>query len=179
MESWALSLGHPLVQESELTFKKQNPRKISLSEDVGISPLASGLIDFYWGRRAGAQDQSNLTQVTAAGDRSAGHMPITLTSEGVFRTWGIWKRNHFEKSYANISQICWSPQTTVFCLTSHWNLVFVFSGLSGSSAVKNLPTIHKTWICSLGQEDPLEKEMSSHFSNCVWETLWTEEPGGL
>ena len=104
-------------------------------------------------------------------------MPITFTSGGVFRAWGIWKRNHFEKSYANISQICWSLQTTVFCWTSHWNLVFVFSGLPGGSAVKNLPTIYETWVWSLGQEDPLEKEMSSHFSNCVWEILWTEEPG--
>ena len=32
---------------------------------------------------------------------------------------------------------------------------------------------------SLGQEDPLEKEMANHFSILAWEIPWTEEPGGL
>ena len=31
---------------------------------------------------------------------------------------------------------------------------------------------------SLGWEDPLEKEMATHFSILVWEIPWTEEPGG-
>ena len=34
-------------------------------------------------------------------------------------------------------------------------------------------------IQSLGQEDPLEKEMATHSSNLAWETPWTEELGGL
>ena len=32
---------------------------------------------------------------------------------------------------------------------------------------------------SLGQEDPLEKEMATHSSILAWEIPWTEEPGGL
>ena len=32
---------------------------------------------------------------------------------------------------------------------------------------------------SLGQEDPLEKEMSTHFSIPAWKIPWTEESGGL
>ena len=32
---------------------------------------------------------------------------------------------------------------------------------------------------SLGQEDPLEKEMATHFSILAWRILGTEEPGGL
>ena len=32
---------------------------------------------------------------------------------------------------------------------------------------------------SLGQEDPLEGEMATHFSILAWRILWTEEPGGL
>ena len=32
---------------------------------------------------------------------------------------------------------------------------------------------------SLGQEDPLEKEMATHSSILAWRMLWTEEPGGL
>ena len=35
------------------------------------------------------------------------------------------------------------------------------------------------WVWSLGLEDPLEKDMATHFSIPAWEILWTEEPGGL
>ena len=35
------------------------------------------------------------------------------------------------------------------------------------------------WVGSLGLEDPLEKEMATHFSILAWETTWTEEPNGL
>ena len=34
-------------------------------------------------------------------------------------------------------------------------------------------------VQSLGGEDPLEKEITSHTSNLAWEIPWTEEPGGL
>ena len=34
-------------------------------------------------------------------------------------------------------------------------------------------------VPSLGQEDPLEKEMATHFSILTWRIPWTEEPGGL
>ena len=36
-----------------------------------------------------------------------------------------------------------------------------------------------TWVQSLGQEDPLEKEMANHSSILAWEIPQTEEPGGL
>ena len=35
------------------------------------------------------------------------------------------------------------------------------------------------WVPSLGQEDSLEKEMETHFSNLDWKIPWTEEPGRL
>ena len=35
------------------------------------------------------------------------------------------------------------------------------------------------WVQSLGQEDPLEKEMATHCSIFAWEISWTEEPGQL
>ena len=35
------------------------------------------------------------------------------------------------------------------------------------------------WVQSLGQEDPLEKEMTTHCSILAWRIPWTEEPGGL
>ena len=43
--------------------------------------------------------------------------------------------------------------------------------------VKNLPGNAGDTVQSLGQEDPLEKEMASHSSNLAWMIPWTEEPG--
>ena len=44
---------------------------------------------------------------------------------------------------------------------------------------KNPPAIQETWVWSLGQEDPLEKEIAFHSNILAWEILWPEEPGGL
>ena len=43
--------------------------------------------------------------------------------------------------------------------------------------VKNLAAMRETRVQSLGQEDPLEKEMATHSSIFAWEIPWTEEPG--
>ena len=47
--------------------------------------------------------------------------------------------------------------------------------------VKNPPACQciKTWVGSLVQEDPLDKEMATHSSILAWKIPWTEEPGGL
>ena len=45
--------------------------------------------------------------------------------------------------------------------------------------VKNPPARQRTQIRSLGQEDPLEKEMATNSSIPAWEIPWTEESGGL
>ena len=45
--------------------------------------------------------------------------------------------------------------------------------------VKNLPATQEIWVRSLGQEDPLEKEMAIHSSTLAWKIPWTEEPGRL
>ena len=39
--------------------------------------------------------------------------------------------------------------------------------------------MQETWIRSLGQEDPLEKEMATHSCTLAWKISWTQEPGGL
>ena len=43
--------------------------------------------------------------------------------------------------------------------------------------VKNLPAMKETWVQSLGQEDPLEEEMLTHFSILARIIPWAEEPG--
>ena len=52
-------------------------------------------------------------------------------------------------------------------------------GFPGGSVVKNLPVMQEMWVQSLGQEDPLAKEMAAYTSVLAWETPWTEEPSGL
>ena len=39
--------------------------------------------------------------------------------------------------------------------------------------------MQETWVQPLGQDDPLEKGMTSYSSILVWRIPWTEEPGGL
>ena len=43
--------------------------------------------------------------------------------------------------------------------------------------VKCLPAMWETWVRSLSQEDPLEKELATHSSILAWRIPWTEEPG--
>ena len=45
--------------------------------------------------------------------------------------------------------------------------------------VKRLPAMLETWVRSLGQEDPLEKEIATHSSTLAWKIPRTEEPGRL
>ena len=48
-----------------------------------------------------------------------------------------------------------------------------------AQTVKHLPTMQETQVRSLGQEDPLEKEMAAHSSTLAWKIPWTEERGRL
>jgi len=59
------------------------------------------------------------------------------------------------------------------------NSVGCNQGFPGGSVVKSLPANEETWIQSLGQEDPLEKEMATHSSILAWEISWAEEHAGL
>ena len=48
-----------------------------------------------------------------------------------------------------------------------------------AQVVKNLPAMQETWVQSVGQEDPLEKETATHSNILAWKISWMEEPGGL
>ena len=43
--------------------------------------------------------------------------------------------------------------------------------------VKCLPTMREIWVQSLGQEDPLEKQMATHSSILAWKVPWMEKSG--
>ena len=75
-------------------------------------------------------------------------------------------------------QICLStayvyanPQWCVVCFEIRTSLV--------AQIVKDLPTMRKTWVWSLGREETLEKEMATHSSTLAWKIPWMEEPGRL
>ena len=59
----------------------------------------------------------------------------------------------------------------------------IFLCIWGASLVaqrlKRLPGMRETWVRSLSQEDPLEKEMAAHSSTLAWRIPWREEPGKL
>ena len=65
--------------------------------------------------------------------------------------------------------------------TRKWNLwrILLLWDFPGGSVVKNTPAMQETWVQSLSQEDPLEKEMATHSSILAWRIPWTEEPGEL
>ena len=48
-----------------------------------------------------------------------------------------------------------------------------------AQTVKQLPVMRETRVQSLGQEDPLYKEMATHSSTLAWKIPWMEEPGRL
>ena len=52
-------------------------------------------------------------------------------------------------------------------------------GFPGGLNSKESASMRETWIRSLGQEDPLEKEIATHSIILTWRIPWTEKPGGL
>ena len=47
-----------------------------------------------------------------------------------------------------------------------------------AQTVKRLPTMRETWVQSLGQDSPLEKEMATHSRTLAWKIPWMEKPVG-
>ena len=55
----------------------------------------------------------------------------------------------------------------------------VFGASLVAQMVKNLPAMRKTWVRSLGWDDPLEEGMAVHSSVLAWRIPGTGKPGGL
>ena len=58
-------------------------------------------------------------------------------------------------------------------------MVTIVADFPSGSMVKNLPAKEEMQVWSLGQQDPLEKEMATHSSSLAWKIPWTEERGEL
>ena len=64
------------------------------------------------------------------------------------------------------------------CVCFTYVYIYIWISLV-AQMVKHLPTVRETWVRSLGQEDPLEKEMATHSSTLAWKIPWTEERSRL
>ena len=71
-------------------------------------------------------------------------------------------------------------ETRLWSIRSDW-LVFCACGFQSvvAQTVKRLAVMKETQVQSLGWEDPLEKEMATHYSILAWRIPWIEEPGRL
>ena len=64
-------------------------------------------------------------------------------------------------------------------MTLFGNEVILAGASLVAQKVKRLPEMQETWVQSLGQEDPLEKEIATHSSTLAWKIPCTEKPGRL
>ena len=79
----------------------------------------------------------------------------------------------------NASAYCHYWITGSFSTDVKWHLLLFTKFPYGGTVVKNLAAKQETQVQSLGQEDPLEKEMTTHSSILAWRISWTKEPGRL
>ena len=64
---------------------------------------------------------------------------------------------------------CWFPSVVIYLVPGD------ASGKEPACQCRR----HKTWVQSLGWEDPLEEEMVTRSSILAWRIPWIEEPGGV
>ena len=86
----------------------------------------------------------------------------------------------WQESMTNLDSMLKSRDITLLtkvCIVKA--IVFPWGTSLVAQIVKHLPTKWEIWVESLGQEDPLEKEMATHSSTLAWKIPWMEEPGRL
>ena len=98
--------------------------------------------------------------------------PLKLKPPHRVFSWEL--HNHDKTKSLFIQQIFIEHLVGVF---PSWKLILGASLVA--QMVKNLPVMQETRVQSLGWDDPLEEEMTTHSSTLSWRIPWTEEPGGL
>ena len=111
------------------------------------------------------------------------HVPSTI-SQPLCRLVGLWSyllgtvlqvqiRNDFEL------WLCFVPSASNFFQKPGFIICPPYPSSLVAQMVKHLPAMQETQVRSLGQEDPLEKEMATYSNTPAWKIAWTEEPGRL
>ena len=73
-----------------------------------------------------------------------------------------------------------NEQKSIGCTKIYFTAVSVLATVHGVTRLPRWRLVVKNpLVRSLGQEDPLEKEMASHSSILAWEISWTKGPGRL
>ena len=83
--------------------------------------------------------------------------------------------------WLQMSAFAWPPQLISFYLSSCTFMSLIPTDILPwwFTGKKIHLQMQKMKVQSLGQEDPLQKEMATHSSTLAWEIPWTEESGGL
>ena len=93
--------------------------------------------------------------------------------------------NHWRNQRGNFKKYLEMNENISTTIKNLWDATKAFHKREGrkqnvaslvAQMVKRLPAMLETWVWSLGQEDPLEKEMATHSSIVAWKIPWTEEP---
>ena len=74
---------------------------------------------------------------------------------------------------------CFCPVSQFICTIFPDSIFYINWSSLVAHLVTSPPAMKETWIQSLGREDRLEKEMTTHSSTLAWRISRTEEPGGL
>ena len=119
---------------------------------------------------------------------------IEVRGEGDYRGWNGWMASLTLWTWAWVSSGSWwwtgkpgvlqsmgSQRVRHNWVTElNWTELSTLKwGFPGGSGSKEPVCNDWDWVWSLGQEDPLEKEMATHSSVLAWRIPWTEEPGRL
>ena len=117
-----------------------------------------------------------------------GHIPALILAKMSVFLWSILPihTNTSKPPLESNIQMLENPHglSLILCFLSKNNLLFfewrfwLWASLV-AQRVKNLPSMQKAWVQSLGQEDPLEQGMATQFSILAWKIPWTEESGWL
>ena len=87
-------------------------------------------------------------------------------------------KNKMEAAQVPEPPLEYSCQTHIRLEINHWDLV-AYQVAQWQKICLPMQETQETQVWSLGQEDPLEKEMATHSSSRTWKIPWTEEPGWL
>ena len=96
---------------------------------------------------------------------------------GILQSMGSQRVGHNWATELNWSLLPTSPD--ISSQSFSWTFLPSVQASLVAQRLKCLPPMRETWVQSLGQEDPLEKEMATHSSIIAWRIPWMEKPGRL
>ena len=105
---------------------------------------------------------------------------FSLLSKGLSR---VFSSTTFKSINSLVLSLLYGPTLTIPIVSIYLIMIMLrplgVPGGPGGKDSRCLPVIWKTWVRSLGQEVPLEKEMVTHSSILTWKIPWMDGPGML